>query len=125
MTIHNNFNSIALVAAIVVGITGLASPTVADETIELNQYDLTRVEDADRLQLDIVRAASHGCKALYRGWIHDGYWRRVKSCIKRAVDSSIENAQIIGLSQRHASIGAEDRYDTQRGPVGTQSASAQ
>ena len=117
MTIRNNITSAAFVAAIAVGFTGLASPTFADETIELNRYDLTRVEDADRLQLDIVQAASRECKASLATWVYQWRARHVKDCIEDAVDYTVAQVQNLGLSQLHASIDADQRYDRNRGPA--------
>lgn len=125
MTIRTNFNSIALVAAIVVGVTGLASPAIAGETIELNQYDLTRVEDADRLQLDIVASATDLCREKYRAWVHAGLHRRIDACIELAVDNAVAQAKSENLNKLHASIDSKVRYDTRRSPMSQQSASAQ
>ena len=122
MTIRNNFTSAAFIAAIV---AGLASPAFADETIELNRYDLTRVEDADRLQLDIVQAASRECRAALATWVFQWHARHVKNCIKDSVDHTVGQVQNLGLSQLHASIDADHRYDRDRGPATTQRASTQ
>ena len=118
MTIRTNITSIALVAAMA---AGLASPAFSDEVINLNQYNLTRVEDVERLQQDIVRAASQECKAAYSGWVH----LLINRCIKELVDDAVEQAQNRSLSNLHASIDADQRYDKRRGPASTQSVSAQ
>jgi UrcA family protein len=128
MTILTSIRAAALIALIAMGIVGamaVASHALAGETIQLNDYDLTRVEDTDRLQLDIVRAATQGCQIAYRGWEHGGVQAQVKSCVAHVVDYTVAQAQVPSLSQLHASIDADQRYDDQRAPANTQSASAE
>jgi hypothetical protein len=120
MTIRTDFNAIALGAVIV---AGLASPALADEIIELHQYDLTRVEDVDRLHLDIVQAATRGCNEEFRRWNYGSRGNYITGCIRYTVDNAVVQAQNLGLSNLHASINADHRYDDARGPTNTISAS--
>jgi UrcA family protein len=122
MTIRTTCKAVALIATVAVG---FASPALAGETIQLNDYDLTRIEDTDRLQLDIVRAATQGCQVAYRGWEHGGVQAQVNSCVAHVVDYTVAQAQVPSLSQLHASIDADQHYDDRRPPANTLSASAE
>jgi UrcA family protein len=122
MTIRTNVYTIAIAASLA---AGLASPAFADETIELNRYDLARFDDADRLQRDIVVAATRECNASLANWVYQWRTRHVAACIKDAVDHTVAEVQNLGLSQLHASMDAGQRYDSDRGPATIQRASAQ
>ena len=119
MTIRTTLTSLALVATLS---TGFAASAVAGETIELDNYDLTRIDDADRLQRDIVIAATQECKASLATWVYQWHARHLKNCIQDSVDHTVAEIENLGLSQMHASMDASQRYDKNRGPATVQSA---
>ena len=122
MTIRTTFTTFAIIATLT---TGISAPSFADETIELDSYDLTRVDDADRLQRDIVIAATQECKASLATWVYQWRARHLKNCVQDSVDHTIAEVQNLGLTQLHTAMEAGDRYDVDRGPATTQRASNQ
>ena len=122
MTFQSTLASMTLAAGIAIGV---ASPTIADEIIELGDYDLTQVEDLDRLQMDIVRSATDQCREKYLRFKLSGRHRRIDACIETAVDNAVAQVESWRLNRLHASIDAGDRYDIRRGPVSHRSASAE
>lgn len=119
MTNRNTLVSIITAAAI----AALASPAFADEAIPLDSYDLTRVEQVNRLHTDIVVSAARQCKKEFRRWTYGSKFRRIDKCTEATVDHAVSRVGNARLSEMHASMDMQERYDARLGLASQESSS--
>lgn len=110
MTIRSTITAIATVAAIVTGI----SATVQARTISLDGYDLSSVQDVDRLHREIVSTVKQECGRELRKGYYAVRRAKIQQCVRDAVDLTINDAGLPMLSRLHASTAEEYRYSAKR-----------
>jgi hypothetical protein len=95
---------------LVIALFAFVNTSVANETLRLDDYDLTQGSQVDRLHKDIVSAAADECKGAYATWVYKWQKRQIAACVKDTVDHFLVKVGNSALSQLHASIDASKRY---------------
>ncbi len=105
------------VAAFVLMTGAAAAEDTRTRSFALSDYDLTNIEDVDRLHHEIVGQSRTACRHLYPDAYRYMGFDRIDACVKEAVDETIESASSPQLSRFHSVLSEDVRYRRDRGPV--------